>query len=371
MSNPLDLTNVKVSETFPRLIQIDHTDDSFYDGLGNPISFPIGGATGATGPIGPTGSNGLNGTSLSTLYSSNPGGSPSIIPGKLVLNTINDSVNSYEYFNSIDTGIYLQTVLPNITAGNSSYIGLFSFGGGLIYYGHLSYSSGPYIELYKQSSLIVSGNYTPGDLFSIYLDGINANYNIGSATYVTEQNINARFACTVSLGSFSGTPIELNQFLFYPTGRRGATGPNDLLGTVGKIPKFGTSTSLIESSISDDSGLVTIDSNTKINGSLNINTDSLDNLNSGDNIISTIDKTKYRSAFFDYYIDNGTSIRCGTVMSVWNSSGNTKYTDFSTGDLNGSTESLSFYTDVLNNDVRLVATITSGTWSIKTSVRTL
>ena len=58
-------------------------------------------------------------------------------------------------------------------------------------------------------------------------------------------------------------------------------------------------------------------------------------------------------------------------MAVWDSLGNTKYTDTSSGDLNGSTEDLSFSVDSYLTDIRLIANITSGTWTIKTSTRVL
>ena len=63
MPNSLDLTNVKVSDTFPRLVQTDGTG-GYYDGLGNPLNIGGGsgpgptGSTGPTGPIGPTGDSG-------------------------------------------------------------------------------------------------------------------------------------------------------------------------------------------------------------------------------------------------------------------------------------------------------------------------
>lgn len=39
MSNPLDLTDLKVSDTFPRLVQTDG-NGGYYDGLGNLLDFP-------------------------------------------------------------------------------------------------------------------------------------------------------------------------------------------------------------------------------------------------------------------------------------------------------------------------------------------
>jgi hypothetical protein len=66
MSNPLDLTNVKVSDTFPRLVQTDGTG-GYYDGLGNPLS--IGGGGSGAGPTGPTGATGPTGSTGPTGFS--------------------------------------------------------------------------------------------------------------------------------------------------------------------------------------------------------------------------------------------------------------------------------------------------------------
>jgi hypothetical protein len=390
MSNPLDLTNVKVSETFNRLVQIDENGD-FYNGLGEPISFTGGGATGATGPTGATGTTGstgntgANGQSLSTLYSSSPTGSPTISPGAITINSANDEISSQEYLNSNDLGIYLQSKLPNITSGDSFYIGLYLYGSGLKYYAYVYYNSGPYIQIYKESTVIAQGNYTSGDLFSIYLDGTNANYNIGNNYYETEQSINGRFSANLLTDLYNGSPITFQQFLFYPTGRKGnvgstgatgiqgPTGPGgygSISGTTGTILKFSSSDSAVDSSISETATEVIINNNTQINGILYINTDTQGTVSSN-STVSTVPKSSGKSAFFDYYIDNGTSLRCGTVMAVWDGSGNTRYTDTSSGDLNGSTSGLSFSVDVDGSDVRLLANITSGIWTIKTSTRVL
>lgn len=389
-SNPLDLTNVKVSETFGRLVQIDD-DGSFYNGLGEPISITGGGSTGptgATGPsgvTGPTGPTGLNGQSLSTLYSSSPSGSPTITPGSIIINSANDEISSQEYFNSNDLGIYFQTKLPNITAGDSFYTGLYLYGSGLKYYGYVYYNAGPYIQIYKESTVIAQGNYTAGDLFSIYLDGFDANYNIGNNYYTTTQSINGRFSSNLLQDIYGGTPITFTQFLFYPTGRKGNTGytgatgiqgptgpggSGSISGTTGTLLKFSSSDSASDSSISESGSGVTVNNDTTINGILYLNSDTQNSISSN-SVVFSFPKANGTSVFFDYYVDNGTALRCGTVMAVWDSVGNTRYTDTSSGDLNASTSGISFSVDVNGADIRLLANITSGTWTIKTSTRVL
>jgi len=165
----------------------------------------------------------------------------------------------------------------------------------------------------------------------------------------------------IATGSFYdglGNPIT------FPPGITGTGSPNI-------IPKFISQTGITGSSISESGDLITIDSNTQINGFLYLNSNLQTGVSGGTATIITIPKDSGKAAFFDYWISDGTNMRCGTVMSVWDSSGNTKFTDTSSGDLNGSTEALVFNVDILGNDVRLLAIPNSGVWEIKISVRVL
>ena len=84
--------------------------------------------------------------------------------------------------------------------------------------------------------------------------------------------------------------------------------------------------------------------------------------------VATVDMSLGQAAYFDYYVQSGTILRSGTVMCVWDGT-NVEFTDTSTNDLGGSTAVVSFSTDVSGTDVRLRATISSGTWTIKTGIR--
>jgi hypothetical protein len=231
-TGPFNLTDEKVSQTFGRLIQTDG-EGNFYDGLGNPVYFPSSGPTGATGA---TGATGLDGLSLSSIYSSGPGGSPTITPGTITINTESDGISSYEYFDSSITGIYFQSILPSIINGDIFYVGLYKYGGGLLNYAKIFYNSGPYIEIYDESTLLAYGNYSPGDLFSIFLDGININYSVSGSSYTITsipQISNFRYSCTIITSGFSGTPATFSKFLYYPTGNKGETGSQGIKGETG------------------------------------------------------------------------------------------------------------------------------------------
>jgi hypothetical protein len=86
--------------------------------------------------------------------------------------------------------------------------------------------------------------------------------------------------------------------------------------------------------------------------------------------IYTIPSSSGTSAFFDYYVYNSTTgaYRAGTVLSVWNGS-IVSYTDTSTADLVASTSGIEFIVDIVSTEVRLIASITTGTWKVKIGVK--
>ena len=72
-------------------------------------------------------------------------------------------------------------------------------------------------------------------------------------------------------------------------------------------------------------------------------------------------------SIIDYYVKNGSNMRIGTIMAIWNSP-NVTYTDYCTADL-GDTTGIEFTVDISGSSVRLNAIISSGTWTITTSYR--
>jgi hypothetical protein len=75
-------------------------------------------------------------------------------------------------------------------------------------------------------------------------------------------------------------------------------------------------------------------------------------------------------AYFDYCVTDGsTNKRIGTVIVGWLGS-NTTWTDTSTPDI-GNTSSVSFIATSNGTDVNLQANVSSGTWTIRLSVRVI
>jgi hypothetical protein len=74
-------------------------------------------------------------------------------------------------------------------------------------------------------------------------------------------------------------------------------------------------------------------------------------------------------AFFDYCVtESGGAKRLGTVMTTWDGSSAT-WTDTSTPDLNSSTLGLGFTVTVSGGNVNFNSVVTSGTWTVRLSVK--
>jgi hypothetical protein len=110
-----------------------------------------------------------------------------------------------------------------------------------------------------------------------------------------------------------------------------------------------------------------------ISGSLTIDGGKLDssivsNVTAATTIYS-IPVASYDGAFFDYVVKSGSNLRAGTIMAAWSGSSVT-YTETTTTDL-GTTTALAMTVDVSGSNARLRAIPASGTWTIKSIIRTI
>ena len=94
-------------------------------------------------------------------------------------------------------------------------------------------------------------------------------------------------------------------------------------------------------------------------------------VDTGTEVIATFATGSYDAAHFDYVVKKSGNLRTGTVMAVWQSgTTNVEFTDTSTNDI-GDTAEVVFSTDTLAGNVRLLATVSSTDWNIKTAVRAI
>jgi len=119
--------------------------------------------------------------------------------------------------------------------------------------------------------------------------------------------------------------------------------------------------------LTDDGNKLQINGNLTIKNSIFINDENLDVDSVSTEIISEIDANKYTGCFFDFIIRKNSNLRGGTVYVIHDGT-NVEFTEVSTNDL-GDTSDVSFSVDLDNNKIRLLATVTSDDWIIKSLAR--
>ena len=113
-----------------------------------------------------------------------------------------------------------------------------------------------------------------------------------------------------------------------------------------------------------------VDGNIQISGS-NLSYQFATGVTTTSTIIASYPSADCDCVFFDYVIktQTGTNLRAGTVMAVHDGT-NVEYTETSTNDI-GDTSAFVFVVNILSGNVRLLGSATTGTYDIKTLVRTI
>ena len=115
----------------------------------------------------------------------------------------------------------------------------------------------------------------------------------------------------------------------------------------------------------DVSGEIKIDSALLSN---QVNTD----IDTGAEVVAQVAHATYTAAFFDFVVKKGTNVRSGTVYACHD--GDTtplvEFTETSTNDL-GDTSDVTLSVDISGANMRLLATVTSDDWSVKSLIRAI
>jgi len=85
--------------------------------------------------------------------------------------------------------------------------------------------------------------------------------------------------------------------------------------------------------------------------------------------IANVVHATYTAAFFDFVIKNGTNVRAGVVYACHDGT-NVEFAETSTVDL-GDTSDVTLAVDISGTNMRLRATTTSSTWTIKSLIRAI
>ena len=95
-------------------------------------------------------------------------------------------------------------------------------------------------------------------------------------------------------------------------------------------------------------------------------------IDTGAEVVAQVAHATYTAAFFDFVVKKGTNVRSGTVYACHD--GDTtplvEFTETSTNDL-GDTSDVTLSVDISGTNMRLLATVTSDDWSVKSLIRAI
>ena len=108
--------------------------------------------------------------------------------------------------------------------------------------------------------------------------------------------------------------------------------------------------------------------NIKITAALLSNQENTD-VDTGTETVANVAIATYTAAFFDFVIKKTTNVRSGTVYACHDGT-NVEFTETSTQDL-GDTSDVTLSVDISGGNMRLLATVTSDDWSVKSLIRAI
>jgi len=113
---------------------------------------------------------------------------------------------------------------------------------------------------------------------------------------------------------------------------------------------------------------VTVTGDIKIDSALLSNQENTD-VDTGAEVVAQVSTSTYTAAFFDFVIKKVGNIRSGTVYACHDGT-NVEFTETSTQDL-GDTSDVTLSVDISGANMRLLATVTSDDWSVKSLIRAI
>ena len=113
---------------------------------------------------------------------------------------------------------------------------------------------------------------------------------------------------------------------------------------------------------------VSVTGDIKIDSALLSNQENTD-VDTGTETVASVAIATYTAAFFDFVIKKTTNVRSGTVYACHDGT-NVEFTETSTQDL-GDTSDVTLSVDISGGNMRLLATVTSDDWSVKSLIRAI
>jgi hypothetical protein len=118
----------------------------------------------------------------------------------------------------------------------------------------------------------------------------------------------------------------------------------------------------------------TISTGVEVTGDIQIDSALLSNqentdIDTGAEVVAQVAHATYTAAFFDFVVKKGTNVRSGTVYACHDGT-DVEFTETSTQDL-GDTSDVVLSVDISGGYMRLLATVASDDWSVKSLIRAI
>ena len=206
------------------------------------------------------------------------------------------------------------------------------------------------------------------------LDG-GSGYSVASKDIRFDDNVKAKFGISNDLQIYhDGSNSQINDigtgdlyiqasdnmyFQTYGSGKRWIT-----LNENASVDLFYNDSKKFETT----SGGVSVTGDIQIDSALLSNQENTD-VDTGTETVANVAVATYTAAFFDFVIKKTTNVRSGTVYACHDGT-NVEFTETSTQDL-GDTSDVTLSVDISGGNMRLLATVTSDDWSVKSLIRAI